>query len=61
MIFRIDPGVKETLRTAAQQEHRSIANMMEVLIRDYCGKRGVTISEQGTLFNGGQKPRSGTK
>jgi hypothetical protein len=41
------------LRTAVENDHRSVANMAEVLIRNYCGKRGVTISEQGTLFNGG--------
>ncbi len=26
LIFRIEPKLKEDLRTAAQQEHRSIAN-----------------------------------
>ncbi|MDW5376402.1 ribbon-helix-helix protein, CopG family [Halomonas sp. HP20-15] len=41
--FRIDPGVKEALRTAAAREHRSIANMIEVLIRDYCKKNGVAV------------------
>nr|WP_299379735.1 ribbon-helix-helix protein, CopG family [uncultured Halomonas sp.] len=41
--FRIDPGVKEALRTAAAREHRSIANMIEVLIRDYCQKNGVVV------------------
>ena len=46
LAFRIDPGVKEVLRTAAQQEHRSIANRVEVLIRDYCGRNGITIQEQ---------------
>ncbi len=45
LTFRIDPGVKEALRTAAQQEHRSIANMVEVLIRDYCGRNGIAIPE----------------
>ena len=45
LTFRIDPGVKEGLRTAAQQEHRSIANMVEVLIRDYCGRNGIAIPE----------------
>lgn len=43
--FRIDPAVKEALRTAAAREHRSIANMVEVLIRDYCGRNGIAISE----------------
>lgn len=45
--FRIEPGLKEALRTAAEQEHRSIANMVEVMIREYCGRVGVTITEQG--------------
>ena len=54
--FRIDPGVKEALRTAAAREHRSIANMVEVLIRDYCGRNGITIPEQGDLL-GDEKKR----
>ena len=41
LTFRIDPA----LRTAAQQEHRSIANMVEVLIRDYCGLNGIPIKQ----------------
>ena len=54
--FRIDPGLKEALRTAAEREHRSIANMVEVVIRDYCGRNGITIPEQGALFDDGQRP-----
>lgn len=50
--FRIDPAVKEALRAAAAREHRSIANMVEVLIRDYCGRNGITIPEQGDLPGG---------
>ena len=44
--FRIEPGLKGALCTAAGQEHRSIANMVEVMIRDYCGRNGVAIPEQ---------------
>jgi len=47
LTLRIDPGVKEALRIAAEQEHRSITNMVEVLIRDYCGHNGVEIPSQG--------------
>lgn len=54
--FRIDPAVKEALRTAAAREHRSIANMVEVLIRDYCGRNDITIPEQGDLL-GDEKKR----
>jgi len=41
LTFRIDPALKDALRTAADHEHRSIANMVEVMIRDYCGRTGV--------------------
>lgn len=50
LTFRIEPSLKEALRNAAVREHRSIANMVEVLIRDYCGRNGITIPQQGTLF-----------
>ncbi len=50
LTFRIEPGLKEGLRTAADREHRSIANMIEVLIRDYCGRNGITIQEQRALL-----------
>jgi hypothetical protein len=46
LTFRIEPGLKEALRTAADREHRSIANMVEVLIRDYCKRAGVVIDSQ---------------
>jgi hypothetical protein len=45
---RIDPAVKAGLKAVAEQEHRSIANMVEVLIRDDCGQRGIEIPESGT-------------
>ncbi len=31
--------------------------MVEVLIRDYCGRNGIAIPEQGALFDERQKPR----
>jgi len=59
--FRIEPGLKEALRTAAEREHRSIANMVEIMIRDYCGQNGITIPEQGTLFEEPRKSAGGSK
>ncbi len=56
LTFRIEPGLKEALREAANRDHRSIANMVEVLIRDYCGRNGIAIPEQGALFEDGEKP-----
>lgn len=48
--FRIDPAVKEALRTAAAREHRSIANMVEVLIREHCRRKDISIPGQGDLL-----------
>ena len=35
---------------AAAHEHSSIANLIEVLVRQHCGQAGITIPDQGTLF-----------
>lgn len=59
LTFRIEPGLKEALRTAADREHRSIANMVEVMIRDYCGRHGIAIHKQDDLFDNEQTPKSG--
>ena len=44
--LRIEPGVKAAIREAAAREHRSVANMVEVLIRRHCSQAGITIYEQ---------------
>jgi hypothetical protein len=48
LTFRINPALKEALRTAADHEHRSIANMVEVMIRDYCGRTGISTQSAPT-------------
>jgi hypothetical protein len=61
LTFRIEPALKEALRAAAAREHRSIANMVEVLIRDYCVQNGIVIPEQRALSDEGSKLRRHTK
>ena len=48
--LRINPSIKEAVREAAALEHRSVANMVEVLIRRHCDQAGITIPEQTDLF-----------
>jgi len=55
--FRIEPGLKDALRAVAEQEHRSIANMVEVMIREYCGRAGLSIDERPATASGGQAVR----
>ena len=38
--------VVDALRTAAQREHRSIANIVEVFVRDYCGHYCIPIAKR---------------
>jgi hypothetical protein len=51
LTFRIEPALKEALRLAAEREHRSLANMVEVLIRDWCARNGIAIPEQAVQFD----------
>ena len=52
--LRIQPGVKDAVREAAAREHRSVANMIEVLIRRHCQQAGIAVPEQNELFPGNQ-------
>ncbi len=49
--LRIDPVLKQAVREAAAKEHRSIANLVEVLIRQHCESSGIQIPMQTSLFD----------
>lgn len=44
LIFHVDPEWKVVL-AAAEREHRSIANMVAVLIMDHCERNGIPVEE----------------
>jgi hypothetical protein len=48
--LRVNPSIKEAIKTAANIEHRSVANMIELLIRQHCEQEGISIPEQQNLF-----------
>ena len=52
--LRVQPAIKEAVREAAAREHRSVANMIEMLIRRHCEKAGIAVPEQNELFPGNQ-------
>lgn len=56
LTFRIDPRIKEALRTAAEHEHRSLANMVEILIREHCSRSGIAIAGESHHFDKSRKP-----
>ena len=41
LTVRLDPAVKATLRTAAETERRSLANMVEVAVLEYCRSHAI--------------------
>ena len=47
--LRIHPALKDAVREAAAREHRSVANMVEVLIRRHCDQSGITVYEKPDL------------
>ena len=49
--LRIDPILKEAARIAAMRDQRSVANMIEVLIRRHCEEAGIPIPDQQSLFS----------
>ena len=48
--LRIDPAIKEAARIAALREHRSVANLIELLIRKHCKAAHIEIPTQAELF-----------
>lgn len=48
--LRINPTLKEAVREAALREHRSVANMVELLIRRHCEAEGIPVPEQHSRF-----------
>jgi len=48
--LRIDPILKEAVREAALRDQRSVANLVEVLIRRHCQEQGIPIPDQQSLF-----------
>jgi len=49
--LRIDPVLKEVVRIAAMKDHRSIANLIEILIRQHCEDKDIPIPEQQEMFS----------
>lgn len=40
---RVEPRIKQALQAAAEREMRSLANMLEVMVVDYCRARSIAV------------------
>lgn len=50
--FRLSPVLLDALRAAAQRERRSQANMLEVMVREYCQLHGVDVQGEPAKSQG---------
>lgn len=46
--LRVSPTFKKVLREVADNEQRSMVNMLEVLLGDYCDSKGIVAFGQKT-------------
>lgn len=42
--LRLESAIKDLLQAAADEEHRSMANMVEVLILRHCEANGISVA-----------------
>lgn len=54
MSFRVTPKTKRLLSAAAEHERRSLTNMLEVLVEDFCRRHKIEAHNE-------QKPHRGIK
>ena len=51
--LRISPSLKDAVKQAAAREHRSVANMVEMLIRRHCDASGIEIARHAEESSNG--------
>lgn len=56
LTLRIDPAVKGLLSLAAEADRRSQANMVEVMVIQYCEQRGLIDKASRSLLAGPDTP-----
>jgi hypothetical protein len=44
--LRVSPTFKQVLKHTADHEQRSMVNMLEVLLGDYCDRKGIVYPEK---------------
>ena len=60
--LRVSATFKHVLRQVADCEQRSMVNMLEVLVSDYCDRKGIALSAQQTDTSlAYQNPRASRK
>ncbi|SOZ68605.1 conserved hypothetical protein [Cupriavidus taiwanensis] len=50
--FRVTPSFKNLLERAAAYEKRSLTNMLEVALEEYCERNGILVDSQPSATDG---------
>ena len=48
--LRIKPALKQAAKEAAMKQDRSVASLIEALIRQHCNNEGIPVHDQADLF-----------
>lgn len=59
--LRVSPTFKQVLKEVADNEQRSMVNMLEVLLGDYCDSNGIVTRGQKTTPAAQKRPHTGRK
>jgi len=43
--LRVSPELKALVRLAAERDHRTVSNLIEVLVREHCERLGIASSQ----------------
>lgn len=54
--LRVSPTFKQALKEAAENEQRSMVNMLEVLLSDYCVRKGIVSPKPKIISRAGKNP-----
>lgn len=55
MSFRVTPRTKRLLAAAAEHERRSLTNMLEVLVEEFCVRNKINETPHSPSTRGGSK------
>lgn len=61
MSFRVTPRTKSLLAAAADHERRSLTNMLEVLVEDFCSRNGIDEKMENSSDKGEPRTRRSNK
>lgn len=56
LTVRVEPAAKAGLKAMAEPGRRSLVNIIEVMIRDYCWRHGIAIPDQQDPIEDGRTP-----